>query len=737
MPACTYTGAPLRESSTPLHTVGWWLVRHRIAVLVVALASAVALAFAVPQLQVGFRVDGFFRSDDPELQQAMAHYGDGGFEYPDRLLLFGWDEAEPTGAASIQRLARFAAALGKDPVVERVLTLADAKVPGALRSDPERVAASATWRHLLVARGGDAVAGMVVLQPNQRGEDLVPLFVRLRALAAAEGKTLHLCGLPFHTATSQQLVRDDMARFLPIGTAVSAVLLFWLIPHWVLALLALVVVPLTLVSTLGVMALVGVEMTMLTSTLPTLLLCMSVADGVHMVGRFLEERRLDGEPKAAAARTFAAMFVPCLMTSLTTIVGFGTLCTARLVDLRWLGVFAALGMVFAWLYTMAILPAALSFVRWPAGRRPMDPSDLVVRGALCGLRISPRGWAFGSALVLVVAAFGASRVEVEHKLTSDLWPDSEVVQQMRWYEERFVGIVPSEVIVTTKAGFGDAERDQLAQLRQRLEALPGVSRTLSIADLLADGLPPLLLPALARSGLLPTGMLSDDGRTARVMVFRGDFGTTAFRAFAGSIAALATEHPAFTVRLAGMNLVGTEQVLRMTDDLVWSFVGSFGLIFLLVWLQCRSLGLALLGMLSCLLPMLVLLSLMAWLEIALRPLTVIAFCVALGLMIDDAIHLLARWQEERRQGRLAGDAAHTVVVTAGKPVVVTTLLLLVGFATILGSGFRGTATFGFLVVVALLGALFAALGPLPALLRGLAASKDGGRRTLHTADPQS
>jgi predicted RND superfamily exporter protein len=298
---------------------------------------------------------------------------------------------------------------------------------------------------------------------------------------------------------------------------------------------------------------------------------------------------------------------------------------------------------------------------------------------------------------------------------------------MRWYEDRFVGIVPSEVICTAPNGFHERERRQLAAVRDRLEAMPGVSRTLSIADLWADGVPALLLPTLAKSGVLPAGMLSNDGSTARVMVFRGDLGTTAWRAFAAAVASLAKEHDALSIRLAGMNMVGTEQVLRMTDDLVGSFLGSFGLILLLVWLQTRRLGLALVGMLSCLLPMLVLLAAMAWVDIALRPLTVIAFCVALGLMIDDAIHLLARWQEERRLGYRADEAMHRVLATAGKPVVVTTLLLLVGFATILGSGFRGTATFGLLVVVALVGALLAALFPMPALLRVLGRRQDAAR----------
>lgn len=709
-----------------LLTVGQWLVRWRAAVLLVTFGLALALATALPSLRVGFKVDGFFHSDDPVLREAMGHYRDAGFDHPDRLLLFGWDEREPTGAQSLADLAAFTAAAQREPLVAQVLTLTNAKLPGDLFASPAAIANSSTWRHLLVGKKGDAVAGIVVLRPGFRSDETSALFDHMRAAASALGRELVLCGLPYHTSASRQLVRADMARFLPIGTAVSTALLFWLVPHWLLACLALVVVPLTLASTLGVMALAGIELTMLTSTLPTLLLCMSVADGVHLVGRFLEERHIDADAKAAAARTFAAMFVPCAMTSLTTIVGFLTLCTARLVDLRWLGVFAALGMAFAWVYTMLILPAALSWVRSLAGRRPVDPASLLVRASRWSQRLPPRLWLAVATVVLGVSGWLGTGVVTEHRLTADLWPDSPVMRQMRWYEERFVGIIPSEVLVATESGFRERERQQLATLRQRLESEAGVSRTLSIADLFRDGLRPFLVPALLQSGLLPAGLLSADSTVARMLVFRPDLGTTAWQRFAAAIPHHAADLPDLRVRLAGMQMVGTAQVLGMTSDLVWSFVGSMVLILFLVWVQCRDVRLALVAMLSCLLPMLCVLALMAATGITLRPLTVIAFCVALGLMIDDAIHLIARWQEERRRGADATEAVHAMLATAGRPVVVTTLLLLVGFATILGSEFRGTFTFGLLVVVSLVGALLAALVPLPAWLRVLGARQDGG-----------
>ncbi|MCK5942017.1 MAG: MMPL family transporter [Planctomycetes bacterium] len=712
--------------TSPLIAVGERLVRHRTLVLLLVLLGAAALSAGIASLEVGFKVDGFFTSDDPELQRAMAHYGGQGFEPPDRLLLFAWPEADPLADEALQRVRAFAELARTHEVVRSVTTLADATVPGELSSRPEQVAASSTWRQLLVARSGDAVGGMIELRMRWHHEDLRRACDELRAQLAAAGKELHLCGLPYHTMVSRQLVKDDMARFLPIGTVVSAVLLFWLVPHVWLALLALAVVPLTLASTLGVMGFCGVEITMLTSTLPTLLLCMSVADGLHMVGRFLEERDLDGDPRRAAVRTFAAMLVPCLLTSLTTIVGFASLLRADLRDLGHLGAFAAVGMAFAFVYTVLLLPPAMSFVRSPAGARPADPARWLVDGARWLQRLRARWWIAAAGVLTVVGGWQARDLETEHRITADLWPDSDIMRQLSFYEERFVGVVPAEGIVEAPDGFTAAARAELSTYVERLEQVEGVSRTLSIADLYADGVSPLALAALAATDLLPAGMLGDRGRVARVLVFRPDLGTKAYQRFADAVAALGADLTTIRPRLAGLQMVGTAQVLSMTDDLRWSFLGSVFVIFVLVWLQFRRVRLATVAMLACLVPMVVVLGVMVAFGITLRPLTVISFCVALALMVDDTIHLTARFREERALGLDRDRAAQRALATAGRPVVITTLVLLVGFVTILGSGFKGTFTFGLLVDLSLLGALLSALVLLPALLRAVTRAPAAG-----------
>ena len=122
-------------------------------------------------------------------------------------------------------------------------------------------------------------------------------------------------------------------------------------------------------------------------------------------------------------------------------------------------------------------------------------------------------------------------------------------------------------------------------------------------------------------------------------------------------------------------------------------------------------------MLPSLLPLVVNLGFMAVTGISLRPLTVITFCIAFGLSVDDTVHLLARYREERAVGLERTKALGVALRTAGRPIVVTTLLLLVGFGTILFSQFKGVFLFGELVGLALLGSLAGALVLLPALLQ--------------------
>jgi predicted RND superfamily exporter protein len=510
------------------------------------------------------------------------------------------------------------------------------------------------------------------------------------------------------------MIRDDQLLFIPLCAGITLVLLLWLVPHVAMAMLCLAIVPFTLIATLGTMALCGIELTLLTSSLPVLLMCMAVTGGVHLVGRFAEERGRGRDPSAAAAHTLARLLFPCFLTALTTAVGFLTLAFTDLPDLRQLGYFAAAGVGYAYLFTILVMPAALSMVQGRPGRVRLDlPRALTALAVALSLQ-RPSRVLLPAGVLLLAAAYQASHVQQDNHIKGDLWDESEAARAIQYYEQRFLSMAPSEVVVKSEKGFGHARAQaQLEELVQWLESLPPVDRCLSLADLIRDEMPMWLVRGAGALG----GLLSRDGRTARILVFQADLGNRYLSRFREDVREKGASLSELDVRVAGVQVVATTLVDRLTKVLSSSFIGSLLVIFVLVWWHFRSLRLGLIAIVTNLFPLVLNLAYMSLASLELRPLTVISFCVAFGLAVDDTIHLLARYREERQAGAGRDSALRTTLQTAGRPVVVTTLLLLVGFLVILSSGFRGTHQFGALVSLALAGSLLGALFLMPALLR--------------------
>lgn len=691
------------------------LVRYRAAVLISVSAFTLGMLVPLLQLRIGYSVDSFLSSEEPTLKAAAAHYSE--FAIPDNLLLFCYPEPEPYSVEAQERLEEIDRALRGIDGVERVVTLASA--PGLGRGHGERlrqrVEASHTWRNLLVSQQRDAVGGLIVLDRNAASvAERRDLFVRLRELPALDVVDLKLAGIPYHRNMVIGMIRDDQLLFLPLCGAITSLLLWWFVPHLAMALLCLAVVPFTLIATLGTMSLCDIDLTLLTSALPVLLMCMAVAGGVHVVGRFVEERARGREPEDAAAFTLARLLFPCFLTSLTTAIGFLTLTFTSLPDLRDLGFFAAAGVGYAYVFTILVTPAVLSMLKSRTARRRLDLPGYLVRAAVSTALMRPARVLVPAGVLLLVAGYEASHVERDNRLKGDLWEESEAARSMAYYEQRFLSMAPSEVLVTSAKGFGDpTAQAELESLVQWLEQRPPVDRSLSVVDLLRDKVPMWLVRGTGAIG----GLLSKDGRTARILVFQQDLGNRYLSRFRDEVREKGETLAGLDVRVAGVQVVATTLVDRLTGVLTRSFAGSLLVILGLVWWHFRSLRLGLIAIVPNLFPLVINLAYMTLTGVELRPLTVISFCVAFGLAVDDTVHLLARYREERRRGAARDPALRTMLDTAGRPVVVTTLLLLVGFMVILFSSFRGTHQFGTLVALALLGSLLGALFLMPALLR--------------------
>jgi predicted RND superfamily exporter protein len=691
----------------------------------VALLSALLFP-GISDLRIGYSVESFLRTDVPKLKQALAHYEE--FPLPDNLCFFAWPEEDPFSPRALDRLERVEARMRKIPGVSRTMTMLSVpgipKKPQAMRAYLQH---SKMFRGIFVSQKPQksAVAGFLQLHATARNnKDRRRVIQGLHRVGQEEGVSLRLVGIPVLRDFYVAQVRKDQLLFLPLGAVLTSLLLILLVGSLRLAFSVLFLVPLTLGWTFGLLGSLGAELTLFTSTLPTLLMVVSVADGVHLALRFRSKKAKGLSPQAAALQALRETVFPCFLTSLTTAIGFGSLAFAEIPDLRDFGAFACLGVGIAFLLTVVFLPCLLTFfcgrpVEKETGPNRVSSSVEKVFGMLTDylLRLPAKPVLFGAGLLCLLAVFYASRVEENSFMSEDLWENSQILQSVGWFEDRFIGVSPGEILVVPKKGH--SLKDPLLQRELRhfldeVEAFPGVTRTLSYVDALEDGMPSSYLPLLERE---PLALLGPRLKKARVLVFLLDIGAKEVDRYQERVRLLGAEAQSFKASAVGLQVLANHQVTTLMSEVQESFFFAFVLICLLLILVFRGLRFGLIGILPNLFPLLIALGFMGVMGIRLRIVVVITFAISFGLAVDNTIHILSRFREERKVGKDVESALHDSLRVVAEAVFFTSALLLLGFSLTLFSGFRATYDFGRLACITILAALLGDLIILPALLR--------------------
>ncbi len=361
--------------------------------------------------------------------------------------------------------------LGLGSVAERA-TEADrsAIVSGDEVTDADAAAIRAAIEEspLVVGRlvSADRTLGAVVVSLRAElgtGDERVAFVQRmdrwLEANPAPNGHVVHRAGLPhLRTAIVAYMLRDQFV-LVPLTVLVCVVLLYlsfrW-VPGTVLPLIA---VGVSVVLTLGGMALVGERMTILTNIVPTLLIIIALSDSVHLIARWEEELRgmKVPDPVAAAARSLRTMAVACFLTSITTAVGLGSLMVSHTQMLQRFGGVAGIGTMIAYVVTILVIPAALPFFKPPVAlgdisERPAAEAGLIERATVAGTEaLLRRPWTvlLVCVLIFVPTVYATTFIRVDTSLHDTFSQEDPVVIAVHRMDERMDGIRPLEIMLST------------------------------------------------------------------------------------------------------------------------------------------------------------------------------------------------------------------------------------------------------------------------------------------------
>jgi predicted RND superfamily exporter protein len=254
---------------------------------------------------------------------------------------------------------------------------------------------------------------------------------------------------------------------------------------------------------------------------------------------------------------------------------------------------------------------------------------------------------------------------------------------------------------------------------------PLIGHPLSLVTLL-NALPGegSVLDKLSMAELVPPPLrqrLFDQEQSTATITYRcKDLGTafyqSTFERIDKCLQTIVAKNPGLSMEMQGEAIWRWRNLYTIVTDLTASLGSAALVIFAVLAIAYRSLRLGLIAIIPNILP---LLASAAFMVITKQPLEVVSVCcftICLGIAVDDSIHFMSRYLEEFKHGGSHASVIQRSFKDVGTGMLMTTIVLVAGFSSVLTSDTRDHRIFGALGVITLVSAMLCDLLLLPALL---------------------
>jgi len=727
---------------------------------VLSTLSALSISRAVVATSIG---DLFF-GDSPAYASYFEHIRTFG---TDEVFIISVEESDPLSVETLDKLERIQTQVESHPEVHRTTSLltldriqaSDGMVmvesyADAARSQPDSRAALMAEiqadpllrRTVLSASGGQtAMVIELTVEPTRSGES-GPLLIRF-ALDAfmEEGYTeaeLHRVGFPAVIAELVDQTLYAMLHLFPIVVLVMISMVMVLFRSPLPVLLSMGVSLLSVLWTLGLSTARDPTLNIFHGMVPAVVTVVAVSDVIHLWSAYLFELR-EGKSKDAAILASANdVGRACLLTSMTTFVGFISISLIPTPVFQQFGWSLGFGVAIALLLAMTLVPIAASFGKVPSTRAQQMNNpvaglvDWLVRGAAKASTRHP--WTIIIAFTALIA-FSLqimSGMEIETNGLERLDEDNVVRQDADMFQTEYSGSQSLDVFLTsdTPGRMLDPEVvHAIARLEQRAEALPRVDQTISYVDLISrvhqalggEGSLPQTRAATAQELLLfelgggqaLDPVLDFNRQSAHLALRVNEYRMRALYELGQEVEVLARTELPQDVRVEATGLIALsgawlDNIVQGQKNGVMASTLGIGLLMIL-GLRSRRVGL--ISMIPNLLPLVVVTAACGLVWGDLDSDTLVILMMAIGIGVDDTIHFLVRFRIEMSRCNSPEEAIARTFNFAGRAIVMTTVILALGFSPMAMSGYYSMAIVGTLLPLALVVAMTADLLLVPAL----------------------
>jgi uncharacterized protein len=545
-------------------------------------------------------------------------------------------------------------------------------------------------------------------------------------------------------------IQEDNNRFFPLVLLVIVTILALSFRNLEGVLLTLLVAIVSLVSTLGLLPLLGIQQNMITTMIPIFVMAASVADAIHFLTHFY--RNYSGaqdssgqQLRAAIETTWRKLFRAMTFTSITTALGFFSLSYTDIVFVKEFGMFVAAGVVFAYAYTLVLIPALLMLRKKRKVLLKEHRQSWLIRGfctlaqGLGSLSLQRRGVAaIGLLLIAAGSAYLAQQVRVDYEGIVMYPQDSRVRMDDAAIKQHFKGLSPLSIRLMGKKPGAIYDTDVIRYIDQ-VEALaktnPHVDVVLSpnsflkrLDQILRDGERDVLAADMNSELASQFYLLYDNSagqdirdvvdvnyQEGRIVIMLDTDRSSAIRGLFRQIERIPVPD---NISIAITGSAGL--AVTATDAIVEGQVNSLGLsaVMMLVIMAVlfRSLRVGIIAIVPLGFTLLINFALLRVFNMDLDVATSLIAAIVLGISIDYGIHFIENVLRAERDGMDRSQAILHTLGEVSQPIIVNSLSLSAGFLVLTVSNLQPLVDLGVLIGMAMIVSALATLVILPLLL---------------------
>jgi hypothetical protein len=582
---------------------------------------------------------------------------------------------------------------------------------------------------------------------NVQNREMITALDKTLKRYDGENFSVSMAGMPAVVEYLNITLEKDLGIIIPMIFVMVIIFLALLFRRISGVVYPVLIFAVSLLSALGIMAVLRIPMTGITSLLPSFMLVVSISDAVHILALFYPAFQKTGDREKAIVAAMEHSGLPVLMTSLTTAAGLASFTAAKVAPIADLGIVTPIGVFLALLYTVLLLPALLAVfpVRKKKSIARRERIFATIFDKIAAITCEKQWLVIGVfSVLLVLAMAGAARLRFEHNALKWFPKDSRIRMATEEIDREMRGTVSFDVVIDTGKADGLYDPDFIHSLEEAVLKFGNyetedlfVGKVLALSTVLKEtnralhgnnqeyyAIPDngeliaqeLFLFQLSGSDDLEE-LVDQQFSKTRLTMHVPYRDTSRYEQFVSDVRAdLSKRFPDYDIVATGVNAIFVEILNNVMTSMSRSYAIALILISVFMVLMLGKLRMGLLSMIPNLFPIIMIMGLMGWLKIPLDFGTILIGSITLGLVVDDTIHFLhnfGRYYDEHNDPKVA---TQKTLDTVGRAMLVTSLVLAGGFLCDLFSELTLNKYSGFLIASTILVALITDYFLTPAIL---------------------